>query len=115
MKFLSSLIERYRQLETTPPEWVNEYTTGMPGPVIPATTPTSAPGSSTIKTDIDNLLKVQRDPELEKRKKELDDLYKQVSAALKKKAIKFYVLNHTKLRLIAINSKKIRCFYIVQF
>ena len=86
MKFLSSLIERYRQLETTPPEWVNEYTTGMPGPVIPATTPTSAPGSSTIKTDIDNLLKVQRDPELEKRKKELDDLYKQVSVALKKKA-----------------------------
>lgn len=87
MKFLSSLIERYRQLDVVPPQWINEYTTGTPGPMI-STAGTTATASTqpTIKTDIENLLKVQKDPELEKRKKELDDLYKQVADALKKKA-----------------------------
>ena len=85
MKFLSSLIQRYRHLETVPPEWVNEYTTSTPAAPV-AGMPATTPVTPTIKTDIDNLLKVQRDPELEKRKKELDDLYKQVSDALKKRA-----------------------------
>lgn len=87
MKFLSSMIERYRQLDVAPPQWINEYTANTPGPVVSTTGTMATAGTQpTIKTDIENLLKVQKDPELEKRKKELDDLYKQVADALKKKA-----------------------------
>lgn len=86
MKFLSSLIERYKKLEVAPPQWVQEYVTPTPGTAIPAQPVTSTTTSSPLQKSIDDALKVKNDPELEQRKKELDVIYKQVADVLKKKA-----------------------------
>ena len=83
------IIEKYRKLEIDPPQWVMEYVSSIPGAT--STTP-STPSTSTasqtpsIGKVIDDTLKVQQDPELAKKKLELDTIYKQVADALKKKA-----------------------------
>ena len=86
------IIEKYRKLEIDPPQWVMEYVSSIPGatsttpstPMTPTTSSASQPPS--IGKVIDDTLKVQQDPELAKKKLELDTIYKQVADALKKKA-----------------------------
>ena len=92
MKFLLQIIEKYKKLEIDPPQWVMEYVSSIPGvtPSTPSTPSTpltsSASQAPNLGKVIDDTLKVQQDPELAKKKLELDTIYKQVADALKKKA-----------------------------
>lgn len=91
MKFLAKLAEEYNKLEVEKPQWVKEYVTPTTPSSTVATTPSTSitgtkPGSNLGKA-IQDTLDVQIDPELAKKKEELDNVYKQVADALKKKAM----------------------------
>jgi len=91
MKFLAKLAEEYNKLEVEKPQWVAEYV----APVTPSTTVVTQPSTSVstgkpsanLGKAIQDTLDVQTDPELAKKKEELDNVYRQVADALKKKAM----------------------------
>jgi hypothetical protein len=90
MKFLDRLVDTYAKLEVERPQWVAEYV----APVVSMATPSTPSSLSTSASNkfpelgkaIDDTLQVKTDPDLEKKKQELDTVYKQVADILKKKA-----------------------------
>jgi len=82
MKFLDKLVGAYKKLESKEPQWVKEYV----APVSTTTSITPTTTSPNLGQAISDTLNVEHDPELAKKKEELDTVYKQVADVLKKKA-----------------------------